>query len=211
EYSEGLQNRGVTSWVDSTRPPGQPCHQRIFIATIDARLIALDAATGKTCDDFASAGQVNLKTAGVNVQTVYNGEYEETSPPAVIDDLVIVGAAIGGNSRVNEPPGIGRAFDWRTGVLKRAWSPIPKALEDPAWKEWKPEQALTTGAANVWSIISVDPQNDLVFLPVAGASPDYYGGDRLGNDPYTDSIVALHAKTGKMAWYFQTTHHDLWD
>lgn len=110
-YSEGLINRGVSSWIDTSRAPGQPCARRIFIATIDARLIALDAATGKACSDFGVSGQINLKTAGITVQTVYNGEYEETSPPAIIDDLVVVGSAIGDNTRVNEPPGMVRAFD----------------------------------------------------------------------------------------------------
>jgi quinoprotein glucose dehydrogenase len=210
-YSEGLINRGVSSWVDPSRAPGQPCARRIFIATIDARLIALDAATGIECNDFGVNGQVNLKTAGITVQTVYNGEYEETSPPAIIDDLVVVGSAIGDNTRVNEPPGMVRAFDTRTGALRWSFNPIPKTADDPGWKEWKPEQAQTTGAANVWSIISVDPQNDLVFLPGASASPDYYGGDRLGSNLYADALVALHAKTGKIAWAFQTTHHNLWD
>ena len=210
-YSEGLINRGVSSWIDSSRAAGQPCSRRIFIATIDARLIALDAATGKACNDFGANGQINLKTAGINVQTVYNGEYEETSPPAIIDDLVVVGSAIGDNTRVNEPPGMVRAFDTRTGALRWSFNPIPKAPNDPGWKEWKPEQAQTTGAANVWSIISVDPQNDLIFLPVSSASPDYYGGERLGSNLYADALVALHAKTGKIAWSFQTTHHNLWD
>jgi quinoprotein glucose dehydrogenase len=210
-YSEGLINRGVASWLDSSGAPDQPCHRRIFIATIDARLIALDAANGKPCNQFGSAGQIDLKTAGIEVQTVYNGEYEETSPPAIIDDLVVVGSAIGDNTRVNEPPGMVRAFDTRTGALKWSFNPIPKTPEDPGWREWKPEQAQETGAANVWSIISVDPQNDLVFLPGASASPDYYGGDRLGTNLYADALVALHAKTGKIAWSFQTTHHNLWD
>src|SRR5258707_581923 len=210
-YSEGLINRGVSSWVDTSRAPGQPCARRIFIATIDARLIALDAATGIACSDFGVNGQINLKTSGISVQTVYNGEYEETSPPAIIDDLVVVGSAIGDNTRVNEPPGMVRAFDTRTGALRWSFNPIPKTADDPGWKEWKPEQAQTTGAANVWSIISVDPQNDLVFLPGASASPDYYGGDRLGSNLYAYALVALHPKTGKIPWALQTTHHNLWD
>ena len=210
-YSEGLINRGVSSWVDTSRAPGKQCARRIFIATIDARLIALDAATGIACSDFGVNGQINLKTSGITVQTVYNGEYEETSPPAIIDDLVVVGSAIGDNTRVNEPPGMVRAFDTRTGALRWSFNPIPKTADNPGWKEWKPEQAQTTGAANVWSIISVDPQNDLVFLPGASASPDYYGGDRLGSNLYADALVALHAKSGKIAWAFQTTHHNLWD
>ncbi len=210
-YSEGLMNRGVSTWLDAARSAEQPCHRRIFIATIDARLIALDAASGHPCPDFGRSGQVDLKSAGVNVKTVYNGEYEETSPPAIIDDLVIVGSAIGDNSRSDAPPGVVRAFDARSGELRWSWFPIPHSSEDPASKTWAESSALKTGAANVWSIISVDIQNDLVFLPVSSASPDYYGGMRVGDNVYSDSLVALHAKTGVLAWYFQTTHHDLWD
>ncbi len=209
-YSEGLINRGVSSWSDPTRPADQPCHRRIYIATIDARLISLDAATGHICVDFGVSGQIDLKSTA-NIKTVYTGEYEVTSPPAIIDDLVIVGSAIGDNTRANEPTGVVRAFDTRTGEVKWSWYPIPRDASDPAAKTWAPGAAAKTGAANVWSIISVDRDNDLVYLPVSSASPDYYGGERIGDDLYSDSIVALHAKTGQTAWHFQTTHHDLWD
>jgi quinoprotein glucose dehydrogenase len=208
-YAEGLINRGVSSWLDPARAAHQPCRRRIYIGTIDARLISLDAASGHTCADFGVDGQINLKTTGANIQTVYNGEYAVTSPPAVIDDLVIVGSAIGDNTRAHEPSGLVRAFDARTGALRWSWYPIPQGASDPASKTWAPGSK--SGAANVWSIISTDLQNDLVYLPVSSASPDYYGGLRLGNDIYSDSLVALHAKTGQLAWHFQTTHHDLWD
>lgn len=210
-YSEGLTNRGVASWLDQNRKADQPCQRRIFIATIDARLIGLDAVSGHPCSDFGASGQIDLKRAGADVQTVYQGEYEVTSPPAIIDDLVIVGSAIGDNTRANEPTGVVRAFDARSGELKWSWYPIPRDASDPAWKTWANGDAAKTGAANVWSIISVDRDNDLVFLPVSSASPDYYGGVRAGDDLYSDSLVALHAKTGQLAWHFQTTHHDLWD
>jgi len=211
-YSEGFINRGVSSWLDPSRKPGDACRRRIFIGTIDARLIALDAASGKLCSDFGDAGQINLKAAVKNIEHIgYYGEFEETSPPAIIDDLVIVGSAVGDNRALNEPLGTVRAFDARSGNLRWAWNPIPQGSKDPAWKEWKPEDASATGAANVWAPISVDPDNDLVFLPVGSASPDYYGGLRRGAGPYADSLVVLHARTGEPAWYFQTTHHDLWD
>ena len=211
-YSEGLINRGVSSWLDPDRKAGDMCRRRIYIGTIDARLIALDAASGKPCTDFGDGGTINLKKGVKNIDHIgYYGEYEETSPPAIIDDMVVVGSAIGDNRPVDEPLGTVRAFDARTGVLRWSWNPIPQGPDDPSWKDWKPEDALRTGAANTWAPISVDPQNDLVFLPVASASPDYFGGMRRGPDPYSDSIVVLHAKTGKLAWFFQTTHHDIWD
>ena len=209
-YSEGLINRGVSTWSDATRGADQPCRRRIFIATIDARLIALDATSGHTCADFGAGGQIDLK-ATANITTLYNGEYEVTSPPAIIDDMVIVGSAIADNTRTDEPTGVVRAFDARTGQVKWSWYPIPRDASDPAAKTWAPGAAAKTGAANVWSIISVDRDNDLVYLPGSSASPDYYGGERFGDDLYSDTLVALHAKSGQVAWYFQTTHHDLWD
>jgi quinoprotein glucose dehydrogenase len=209
-YSDGLINRGVSSWSDSTRAADQPCRRRIYIATIDARLISLDAASGHLCSDFGAGGQIDLKETA-NITTIYKGEYEVTSPPAIIDDLVIVGSAIGDNTRANEPTGVVRAFDARTGEVKWSWYPIPRDASDPASKTWAAGDAAKTGAANVWSIISVDRENHLVYLPVSSASPDYYGGVRVGDDLYSDSLVALHAQTGQVAWYFQTTHHDLWD
>ena len=211
-YSEGFINRGVSTWLDPARKSGDACRRRIFIGTIDARLIALDAASGKLCADFGAGGQIDLRTGVKNIERIgYYGEYEETSPPAVIDDLVIVGSGIGDNRAVWEPLGVVRAFDARNGKLRWTWNPIPQSAKDPAWKQWKPEDAQATGAANVWAPISVDPDNELVFLPVGSASPDYYGGARRGPGLYADSLVALHAKTGELAWYFQTTHHDLWD
>ena len=135
----------------------------------------------------------------------------KTSPPAIIDDMVIVGSGIGDNRAVDEPLGTVRAFDARTGALRWSWDPIPQGPSDSAWKDWKPEDTQRTGAGNTWAPISVDPENELVFVPVASASPDYFGGARRGSDIYSDSLVALRAKTGKIAWYFQTTHHDLWD
>jgi quinoprotein glucose dehydrogenase len=211
-YSEGFINRGVSTWLDPARRPDDMCRRRIFIGTIDARLIALDAASGKLCSDFGEGGQINLKSTVKNIEHIgYYGEFEETSPPAIIDDLVIVGSAVGDNRALDEPLGTVRAFDARSGRLRWARNPIPQGPSDPVWKEWKSHDALVTGAANVWAPISVDPESDLVFLPVGSASPDYYGGLRRGAGPYSDCVVALHAKTGKLAWYFQTTHHDLWD
>jgi quinoprotein glucose dehydrogenase len=183
-------NRGAATWLDSrTR------HRRLFVATIDARLFAVDAATGKACDNFGVGGLVDLRR-GLRNPPHYKSEYEETSPPAVIGDLVVVGSGIADNSYTDAASGEVRAFDARTGKLVWTWDPMP---------------GQRTGAANTWSIISADPERKLIFLPTTSASPDYFGGERPGNDLYADCLVALHADTGKMAWYFQTVHHDLWD
>jgi len=214
-YADGLINRGVSSWLDPDRSADQPCHRRIFIGTIDARLIALDAATGRLCTDFGVGGQVDLKQGVGETVDTYGGRatvhlYEETSPPAIIEDLVIVGSGIGDNARVTMPSGVVRAFDARSGRLRWSWNPISDDPADPTYETWS-HGSEKTGAANTWAPISVDAARGLVFLPVSSASPDYYGGERRGANVYSDSVVALHAKDGKVAWYFQTTRHDLWD
>lgn len=207
-YADGLINRGVSTWVDQERPASEACHRRIFIGTIDARLIALDAATGKPCVDFGNNGQIDLKRGFTRISRA--GQYEETSPPAVIDDLVIAGSGISDNEKADMPSGVVRAFDARTGQLRWSWNPIPPNNTSSPPKPGA-KNAWFTGAGNAWAPIAVDPRRDLVFVPTGSASPDYWGGFRKGDDKWADSIVALHAKSGKMAWGFQLVHHDLWD
>jgi quinoprotein glucose dehydrogenase len=132
-----------------------------------------------------------------------------TSPPAVIDDLVVVGSAIDDNQRAAMPAGVVRAFDARSGALRWSWDPIPVSLVT-AGTAGKPAER-QVGAANAWSIMSVDLERDLIFVPTGSASPDYYGGLRPGDNKWANSVVALHARTGRMAWGFQLVHHDLWD
>jgi quinoprotein glucose dehydrogenase len=201
-YSE-VTSRGVSSWAD--KKTGK---RRIYVATIDARLIALDAATGEVCRDFGQAGQVDLTR---DVKLVGQGDYQVTSPPAVIGDMIVVGSSIGDNRGVELERGVVRAYDARTGKLHWSWDPIPNQPEDPARKTWMGESASRTGAANAWSIISADPERGLIFVPTGSPSPDFYGGERKGNNEYANSVVALRAATGKIVWHFQVVHHDLWD
>lgn len=207
-YSE-ITSRGVAAWsgagADGTR------RRRIFFGTIDARLIAIDAATGKPCPDFGERGQVDLRR---DVGLLKLGDYQNyqvTSPPAIVGDLVIVGSSIGDNVAANLERGVVRAYDARTGALRWAWDPIPRESDDPAARTWRAGGALRTGAANAWSIISADERRDLVFVPTSSPSPDFYGGERLGGNSYANSVVALQASTGKLVWSFQVVHHDLWD
>jgi quinoprotein glucose dehydrogenase len=207
-YADGLINRGVSTWLDPSRSRGQPCRRRIFIGTIDARLIALDAATGKPCTDFGHDGQIDLKAGIARID--YLGEYEETSSPAIIDDVVIVGSGISDNNKVDMPSGVVRAFDARSGNPRWSWNPIPpnnlSGAPQPGSKHvW------FTGAANAWAPIMADPSRDLVFVPTGSASPDYWGGFREGDDKWADSVVALRGKTGEFVWGFQLVHHNLWD
>ncbi|HKP13058.1 MAG TPA: PQQ-binding-like beta-propeller repeat protein, partial [Blastocatellia bacterium] len=98
-----------------------------------------------------------------------------------------------------------------TGQLRWSWDPIPTDVKDPARKTWQGEGATRTGAANAWSIISVDARRGLIFVPTGSPSPDFYGGERKGDDRYANSVVALRAESGKVLWHFQVVHHDLWD
>jgi quinoprotein glucose dehydrogenase len=210
-YGDGLINRGVATWLDPSQesatsvPSSRHPRRRIYEATLDARLIALDAATGKPCADFGRGGQVSLR----NVARYIKGQYHMTSPPAVIDDLVVVGSSIDDNTKADMPSGVVRAFDARTGALRWSWEPllppVQRAGGNHTATTWR------TGAGNTWSIMSVDLARDLIFVPTGSASPDYYGGLRPGDNKWADSVVALNARTGALVWGFQLVHHDLWD
>jgi quinoprotein glucose dehydrogenase len=196
-YSE-VTSRGVAAWVDSSATADAACRARIFIGTIDARLIALDARTGRPCGDFGEHGAVDL-TQGVELRD--RGDYQVTSPPAIAAGLVITGSSIGDNRAVDVERGVVRAFNARTGKLRWTWDPIP----------WAEKQKTRTGAANAWSIFSVDASRGLVFIPTGSASPDFYGGGRPGNNAHANSVVALRVATAELVWSFQVVHHDLWD
>jgi quinoprotein glucose dehydrogenase len=203
-------SRGVSTWVDPQAKPSAPCRRRIYLPTLDARIIALDSRTGAPCRNFGRGGTVSLRDDLRNAPS-YTGEYELTSPPAVIRGMVVTGSAVADNGRTNAASGEVRAYDARTGALRWRWDPVPRDSTDPAWKSWRGPMAHTTGAANAWSVIAADSARDMVFVPTGSASPDYYGGERLGDNRYANSIVALRASTGQVVWHFQTVHHDLWD
>ena len=198
-YSE-VTSRGVSAWRDARAAAGQPCRLRIFVGTLDARLIALDGETGHACADFGTQGTVDLTTDAAT-QTVWTGGYQVTSAPAIANDLVIVGSSIADNWRVDTGRGVVRAFDARTGRRQWVWDPIP----------WGRRTKPRTGGGNAWSTLSVDPEHDLVFIPTGSASPDYYGGIRRGDNKWANSVVALRVSTGAFVWGFQVVHHDLWD
>jgi quinoprotein glucose dehydrogenase len=197
-----LNCRGVSAWIDSRARPGSACARRIFTGTLDARLIALDAETGEPCPDFGAGGEVDLK-AGVGDPRP--GEYGVTSPPLVLGDRVVTGSMVLDNRRVDAPAGVVRAYSARSGRLLWAWDPVPPGQAASAGSGWR------RGTANAWSILSADPERNLVYVPTGNTSPDYWGGDRQGLDHYSSSIVALDADTGDVVWRFQTVHHDLWD
>jgi quinoprotein glucose dehydrogenase len=211
-YFGDYANRGVALWPDITKVDRSysRCALRVFVATIDTRLIALDARTGLPCADFGRQGTVQLRD-GLRNTPANAGEYEQTSPPTVVGGVVVVGSAVADNNRIDAASGEVRGFDARTGALRWTWHPVPQDSIDHAWRTWVGPNAHRTGAANAWTIFAADPVRNLVYVPTASPSVDYYGGERKGRNEYGNSIVALNAATGAKVWHFQTVRHDLWD
>ncbi|MBX3241255.1 MAG: pyrroloquinoline quinone-dependent dehydrogenase [Chitinophagaceae bacterium] len=197
DYSE-VTSRGVSYWPakNNTGSSG-----KIFIATIDGRLISLNAKNGELITSFGNNGTIDLRAE-------FSKDIAVTSPPAIVGDVIVVGSSIGDNQRKDYPPGVVRAYHVHSGELLWTWDPIPKTSSDPAAKTW---EGSGSGAANAWAVLSSDAERDMVFIPTSCPSPDYYGGERLGQNLYGNSVVALRASTGKMIWYYQVVHHDLWD
>jgi quinoprotein glucose dehydrogenase len=200
--------RGVATW-QSADPQFRTivCASRVLAATNNGRVLALDLETGKPCADFGANGEVRVD-AGMALE--WPGEFQITSAPVVVGNVVIVGSAIGDNARVVAPRGTVRAFDVQTGAPKWSWDPVPRDPNDPAAKTWG-EGYKDVGHANVWAPMSVDEKRGLVFLPTSSASPDFFGGLRPGDNKHSNSVVALKAETGELVWAFQTVHHDVWD
>jgi quinoprotein glucose dehydrogenase/quinate dehydrogenase (quinone) len=184
---------------------GAACDGRILMATLDNRLIALDAKTGKVCPDFGVGGTVDL-TVGMGVNVA--GYFYTTSPPVIIGHTAVLGAFHMDNQSNDEPPGVVRAFDTRSGKLLWAW----EILEPTSRQALQPGDLYARNTANAWTVFSADAENGLVFVPTGGPPPDYYGGSRTkAQDRYNNSVVALDVATGSVRWSFQISHHDVWD
>jgi quinoprotein glucose dehydrogenase len=196
-------SRGVSTWRRGSE-------RRIFVATIDARLIALDAATGKPIPGFGDRGTVDLRK-GLRIGPTGFADYQVTSPPAVVGNTVIVGSAIADGTSKIHPSGEVRGFDAITGTLRWTWDPVPQDPSAVGADTWKNRSAVRAGGANAWSVIAADPARNLVFVPTSSPHHDYFGGERPGDNLFADSVVALRADTGARVWHFQTVHHDLWD
>ncbi|KQM99381.1 membrane-bound PQQ-dependent dehydrogenase, glucose/quinate/shikimate family [Sphingomonas sp. Leaf25] len=184
---------------------GQMCSKRIYMATNDARLFAIDAETGKLCNDFGASGTVDLKRG---MGTAEPGVYSQTSAPTIAGDLIVVGGRVYDNISVGEPSGVVRAFDARTGKLAWAYDIGNSSLTgEPA-----EGQTYTRGTPNVWAAPAVDEKLGLIYLPTGNSTPDFWGAERTpAEDSHSSSVVALDYRTGRERWVFQTTHHDLWD
>ena len=185
--------RGVTHWRDPD--PSAACASRIFMATNDARLIAVDVTTGRPCDAFGSNGVVRVDPG---MELLWPGEFQMTSPPVVVGDTVVIGSAIGDNARVAAPVGSVRAFDARSGAPRWAWDPIPRIADDPASSGWMGSYPPREGHANAWAPLAVDEVRGLVVIPTTSASPDFFGGLRPGDNRHANAVVALEAATGDL-------------
>lgn len=195
-------HRGVAYW-----PGDRHTSARILFGTMDGRLIALNAKTGLKAPGFGDEGVVNLRH-GV-ADDFPDVTYAETSPPAIYEDLAITGA------EVPESPGLGprgdvRAWDVRSGKLAWTFHTVPRPGE-PGHETWEGDGWKQRTGVNVWTMLTVDKQRGMVFLAIGSPAFDFYGGDRKGADLYGDCLVALNARTGKLIWYYQFVHHDIWD
>ena len=189
--------RGVAVWRDAQAAPDAACRARVALATLDARVIELDLATGRPCEGFGDHGVVALTPVP---SQLYPGELVLDSPPAVLGDALIVGSSIDDMSRAGTPGAEVRALDARTGATRWRFDPSPAR-----------DGTRLSGGGNVWAPIAVDSTSGLVFVPTAGPSVSYWGGERPGDDSFVSSVAALDGATGKPVWRFQTTHHDIWD
>lgn len=197
----GFRHRGVTAWRDGEE-------LRIFLAS-RYRLFCLDATTGEIVESFGNNGVVDLSQD--LIWAIDRSHFEFNAAPVVYKDLVIVGSAVG--DRViyrRTPPGDVRAYNARTGALVWSFHTIPQEGEFGS-QTWENEAWRHTGATNVWAGVTVDEANELVFLPVGNPTNVYYGGQRLGDNLFAESLVALNANTGERAWHFQMVHHGVWD
>jgi quinoprotein glucose dehydrogenase len=190
--------RGMSYWTDGTQG-------RVFAGVMNY-LYCLDETTGKPIESFGENGRIDLRKD-------LRGDYEKqsivlTSPGLIYKDLIIVG---GRNPETHPaPPGDIRAFDVRTGKLRWVFHTIPRPGE-AGYETWPAEAWKTAGAANNWAGMALDIKRGILYDPTGSAVMDFYGGDRLGNDLYANTLLALDANTGKRLWHFQGVHHDIWD
>ncbi len=192
-------DRGLAYWTDGN-------DKRILVGVMHF-LYALDAATGKPIPTFANEGRIDLRE-NLGREPASAQSVDLTSPPVVFKDLVIVGGR--NPETLPAPPGDIRAFDVRTGKLRWAFHTIPRPGEF-GYDTWPKDAWKTSGAANNWAGMTLDPQRGILYAPTGSAAFDFYGADRLGDDLFANCLLALNARTGERIWHFQGVHHDLWD
>ncbi|CRL99577.1 glucose/quinate/shikimate family membrane-bound PQQ-dependent dehydrogenase [Pseudomonas sp. 24 R 17] len=203
----GVSYHDDAAYASEQSPAAAPnaCPKRIFVPTADTRLIALNADTGKMCEDFGDKGQVDLHA---NIGSFAPGGYYSTSPPAVTKNLVVIGGHVTDNVSIDEPSGVIRAFDVHTGKLVWNWDSGNPDDTTPLAEG----KTYTRNSPNMWSMFAVDEKLGMLYLPMGNQMPDQYGGDRTDDsEKYAAGLTALDIDTGHVKWTFQFTHHDLWD
>jgi len=191
-----LKNRGLSYWQAASPAAGQPCQKIVYLGTPDGKLFAVDADSGKACTGFGQNGVLD-----VNQWNTVNNKWPLSilQPPTVYKNQLFVGWAGQDWTQAVQPPGSLFAIDAQTGKLNWKFDAIP------------PDMDPKTGTSNVWSSMSVDTENNLLFIPISSPSPDYYGGDRTAPMPLSTSVTALNADNGQVVWSYQIVHHDIWD
>jgi len=214
EVPTRLKCLGVAYWQDPAVAAGEQCQHRIIWGTHDRRIIAVDAINGLRCSGFGNGGSIDVNpliAASTPAQPDAAGT-TFSAPPVIVDGVVIIGHI---NNMKNQypdaPAGLIRAFDAHSGKLRWQFDPIPRDRTQPHSVDWTDAAMRLTGGANAWSLLSADPERGLVFIPTAGPGPNFYGGTRPGDNRWANSVVALKARTGEIAWAFQAVHHDVWD
>jgi glucose dehydrogenase len=195
----GVSTRGISYWTDGSA-------RRLFVIRGEY-LIALDAATGRPVAAWGENGRVALRPGLGPRATVY----QSSSGPQVCGDVVMVGAQMtDAPQKKEQPPGNVQAFDVRTGKPQWAFHVIPRPGE-VGNDTWENDSWAYSGQANLWSLITVDDELGLAYLPLTSATNDMYGGHRLGNNLFANTLVCVKCATGERVWHYQIVHHDLWD
>jgi len=200
----GYVHRGLAAWRDQR----DSNKLRIFLNS-RYRLICLDAETGTPIESFGAKGIVDLSEN--LIWKIEKKHYTNTSPPVIYKDLVILGNGVGDRLVYkNDPPGDIRAFDARTGKLAWSFHTIPQRGEF-GHDTWQEGTTRYTGHTNAWAPMTLDEARGLLYVPVGTPSNDLYGGNRIGEGLFGETILCLDAATGKRKWHYQLVHHGLWD
>jgi quinoprotein glucose dehydrogenase len=203
--NRGPSGRGVSYWSDGRGD------DRIIYVSLGYQLIELNARTGRPIPTFGNNGVVELWEGFDQARKPAEGDFSLTSPPGVVRDVIVVGAALGGGNGVKEfIAGFPRGFDVRTGKQLWVFHTIPRPGEFGN-ETWEKDSWAYTGHTGSWAPMSVDEELGYAYLGIETPTNDWYGGHRPGNNLFGNTIVCLDAKTGKRVWHFQTTHHDIWD
>lgn len=197
----GLKHRGINYWQNKSGS------DRRLILPVDQQLKELDASTGQLIKSFGKDGVVNL-AEGLGRDPASIPQIEFDTPGRIFENLLIVGSATG--EEYWSPPGDIRAYDVRTGEMVWIFHTVPHPGE-PGYETWPKQAWKYVGGTNCWGEMSLDKQRGIIYIPTGAPTYDFYGADRLGNNLFSDSVLALNARTGKLIWYYQLVHHDLWD